>query len=278
MAVFVTGATGYIGSVICEKLRARGHDVCGLARSDEAERKLEGAGVAPVRGDLADLHVVRTAAASSEGVIHAAQASANDQAIAETILGALEGSGKPFIYTSGVWVMGETRGRLAGEMFPCHPPAPLAWRLAVEKLVAGASDRKVCGIVIRPASVYGRRGGLIGGVLSGKIPVIGNGAYHWSFVHVDDLADLYVLAAEKAASGSLYIAADGPAFQVSQLAAEAGISNFVPLDEARQTLGAMADFLTLDQKVGSTRAARELRWRPVKPTVLELIRRGYFQE
>jgi len=283
MAILVTGATGYIGAVVCEKLRARGQEVLGLARSPEAAAKLEAAGVQPLSGSLAEPETVAAAAGKSSGVIHTAMAwgadaPALDRGLVQAALGALAGSGKPFLYTSGVWVMGDTKGRLAGEMFPLKPAPLVAWRPPVERLVLDATEQKVRGVVIRPAMVYGRKGGMIAGWLSGKMPVVGDGSNHWSFVHVDDLADLYVLALERAPAGSLYVAADGPAFPVKQLAEAAGIKELTPIEQARQTLGPMADALILDQRIGSTRAGRELGWKPSRPTVLDLIRRGYFEE
>lgn len=281
MAILVTGATGYIGAVVCEKLRERGEEVLGLARSPEAAAKLEAAGIRPLNGSLAEPQTVAAAAKQAGGVIHTAMAwgadaPALDRGVVEAVLGALAGSGKPFVCTSGVWVMGNTKGRLAGEMFPLQPAPLVAWRPAVERLVLDASEQKVRGVVIRPAMVYGRQGGMIAGWLAGKMPVVGDGTNHWSFVHVDDLADLYVLALERAPAGSIYVAADGPAFPVKQLAEAAGITELVPVEQARQTLGPMADALVLDQRIGSTRAGRELGWRPSRPTVLELLKRGYF--
>lgn len=281
MAILVTGATGYIGAVVCEKLRERGEEVLGLARSPEAAAKLEAAGIRALNGSLAEPQTVAAAATQAGGVIHTAMAwgadaPALDRGVVEAVLGALAGSGKPFVYTSGVWVMGNTKGRLAGEMFPLQPAPLVAWRPAVERLVLDASEQKVRGVVIRPAMVYGRQGGMIAGWLAGKMPVVGDGTNHWSFVHVDDLADLYVLALERAPAGSIYVAADGPAFPVKQLAEAAGITELVPVEQARQTLGPMADALVLDQRIGSTRAGRELGWRPSRPNVLELLKRGYF--
>lgn len=283
MAILVTGATGYIGAVVCEKLREGGEEVLGLARSPEAVGKLEAAGIRPLNGSLAEPWTVAAAAAQARGVIHTAMAwgadaPALDRGVVEAVLGVLAGSGKPFVYTSGVWVMGNTKGRLAGEMFPLKPAALVAWRPAVERLVLEASEQKVRGVVIRPAMVYGRKGGMIAGWLSGKMPVVGDGSNHWSFVHVDDLADLYVRALERAPAGSLYVAADGPAWEVKQLAEAAGITEFVPVERARETLGPMADALILDQRIGSTRAGRELGWKPSRPAVLELLKRGYFAE
>jgi nucleoside-diphosphate-sugar epimerase len=283
MAILVTGATGYIGSAVCRRLQEAGHEVVGLARSSEAEVKLKAAGVGVVAGSLSELETLRRAAGAAEAVVHTAMgwgadSGAVDRGAVEAMLEGMAGANKPFIYTSGVWVMGNTKGRLAGEMFPLRPPALVAWRPAVEQRVMQASERKVCGVVIRPAMVYGRKGGMMAAWLTGQMPVVGDGSNHWSFVHVDDLADLYLLALERARAGSLYVAADGPAYRVKELAEAAGIREMMPLEQARQRLGLLADCLVLDQKVGSTRAGRELGWKPRRASVMALLSNGYFNE
>jgi nucleoside-diphosphate-sugar epimerase len=276
--VFVTGATGYIGAVVCEKLRGAGHETVGLARSDESARKLAAAGVRPHRGDLADAASLASACRAADGVIHTAAEwgphfGERDRAAVVAMLDALAGTDKPFVYTSGTWVMGSTGGRLAGEMFPLNPPAAVAWRTAVERMVLDAVERKVCGVVVRPAMVHGRGGGTAGRLARREIPVAGSGEQHWSFVHVDDLADLLVLAAENAAAGSLYVAADGPPVKAKDLAAACGVTTFLPIERARERFGPTADCMVLDQRIGSTRAGRELGWKPSRPTVLDGIRR-----
>lgn len=283
MAILVTGATGYIGSAVCRRLQEAGHEVVGLARSSEAEAKLKAAGVGVVAGSLSELETLRRAAGAAEAVVHTAMgwgadSGAVDRGAVEAMLEGMAGTNKPFIYTSGVWVMGNTKGRLAGEMFPLRPPPLVAWRPAVEQRVMQASERKVCGVVIRPAMVYGRKGGMMAAWLTGQMPVVGDGSNHWSFVHVDDLADLYLLALERARAGSLYVAADGPAYRVKELAEAAGIREMMPLEQARQRLGLLADCLVLDQKVGSTRAGRELGWKPRRASVMALLSNGYFNE
>ncbi|MEZ5354827.1 MAG: NAD-dependent epimerase/dehydratase family protein [Bryobacteraceae bacterium] len=279
-SVFVTGATGYIGSAACACLRERGYAVAGLARSEESARKLADGGIGAVRGSLTDTDGLAGAARASDGVIHAAmesgaEAGERDRKAVEAILDALAGSGTPFVYTSGSWVMGSTGGRVAGEMFPLNPAPGVAWRPAVERMVLDATERGVRGIVIRPALVYGRGGGLLTALASGALPWVGDGTNHWSFVHVDDLAGLYTLALEQAPPGSIYVAARGPAIAVAEIAREFGSPAFVPVEDAREELGPIADALVLDQKIGSTRAARELGWRPSGAAVIEEIRRGY---
>jgi nucleoside-diphosphate-sugar epimerase len=184
MRVFLTGATGYIGSAIADALQAAGHQVTGLVRSDEGAGRLQKRGIMPVPGDIQTpesfLHVVR----SSDGVIHAANtndanASLVDRGVVEAIVSALEGSDKPFVYTSGVWVLGNTGSTPADETAPLNPIPPVEWRPAVEDFVLDSASRRVRAIVIRPAMVYGRGGGAVammnGSANTGVVQYIGEG-------------------------------------------------------------------------------------------------------
>ncbi len=278
MRVFVTGATGYIGAVITEKLGAAGHQVAGLARSEAAAMKLARLGAEAVRGDVRDGGAIAQAAARAEGVIHLAMemsmdAPQLDAGVVDAVLGALRGSGKPFLYTSGIWVMGDTGGKVVDETTPVNPTPLVAWRPAQEERVRKGEGLK--GIVIRPAMVYGRGGGIVGGFAAqarekGVVQVIGTGENRWPFVHVDRLADLYVLALN--APGSLYFASWGPSIPVKEVAAAAARGatvQTIPLEAARQTMGPLADALTLDQLISAEKAVRELHWRPQAPSVLE---------
>ncbi len=291
MRVFLTGATGYIGSAVAERLIRAGHQVAGLARSDEAVRKLEAAGVTPVRGNLRATAALAESAATAEAVIHiglewSTHTAEIDRAAVESLLNALEGSGKPFIYTSGVWVLGDTGDEVAGEDAKLDPPPIVAWRPAVERLVLEASDRGIRGIVIRPAMVYGCGGGALRGFVEsarekGLVQFVGHGDNHWSFVHIDALAELYLLALEKGRAGDLYVATTGPPLRVRDVAEAAArpcgaAAASWPLEEARKVLGPMADALILNQRVAGTRAAQRLGWKPEAPSVFEELARGSY--
>ena len=291
MEIFVTGATGCVGSAVCQTLLGKGFEVSGLARSEEAASKLQAAGVRPVRGDLRTPSSFADAARKADGVVHAAlqwgsEAGELDRAAVSTLIGALAGTNKPLIYSSGVWVMGETKGRVAGEMFPIHPPAYVAWRPDVERTVMDAKEKGVCSVVLRSAMVYGRGGGFVGSMVKqareqGIVQAPGSGDNHWSFVCIDDLASLYDLALEKAQPGSLYLAAHGTAVTVKAvaelIAKSAGVPGkveWLPIDRALEKWGPKAECLVLDQQVLSTKAARELGWRPTGPGVLQAIVSG----
>jgi len=279
MKVFLTGGTGYIGAVVLERLRRGAHEVTALARSEESSGKLAAAGAAVCRGDLQDPMRWIQEACLHDAIVHIAMGWGSksgqiDRAVVEASLKSLAGSGKTFLYTSGVWVMGDTKGRLAGEMFPLKPASLVAWRPAVERLVLEANDRTVRGIVIRPAMVYGRNGGAVHRMLNGELPLIGDGENHWSFVHVDDLADLFLLALERSGPGELFLAAHGEPRRWKDLAEATGCTKRMSIEQARQVMGPVADAMIMDQKVGSTKAARLLGWRPTHSSVLDELRKG----
>jgi nucleoside-diphosphate-sugar epimerase len=293
MEVFLTGATGYIGSVVAEALQKAGHKVTGLARTPEKAKQLDARGIHACLGDLRKPETISAPARAAEGVIHTANTNdANsaqvDLAVVRAILAALEGSGKPFVYTSGVWVLGATGDKLANEETPVNPTPLVAPRPAIEQEVLGYKTHGVRTIVIRPALVYGR-GGSIPAMLvksareTGATNYVGDGQNRWPFVHVDDLAQLYVLALEKAVPGSLYNAAHGASYRVREVAEAASIgggakgkTQSLPVDEARKTMGPFADALVLDQLISSEKAKKELGWSPRAASVLDDLKTGSY--
>jgi nucleoside-diphosphate-sugar epimerase len=290
MQVFLTGATGYIGTAVADRLRAAGHTLTGLARSDAAASCLTTAGIRPVRGDFADPKSVGSAAGSADGVISLATTynPAVDGPAIDAILEALAGSDKPFVYTSGIWSHGDTGGAVVDETSPPKPAALVQWRQAVEDRVLDGAKRGIRTTVIRPAIVYGRGGGIPAGFVDsarkeGAARFVGTGENRWPFVHVDDLADLYLLALERAPAGSLLLGVSGPSHPVRDVAVAAsrgagagGRTTAWPLEEARKTLGAYADALVLDQQASGRRAKETLGWQPRRPDVLEDVERGSY--
>src|SRR5579862_9123948 len=142
MNIFLTGATGYIGGAVADAFMAAGHSVTGLARSDEAAAQLHLKGITPHRGDLNSTATLSNATSGLDGVIHTGTTNdgAIDQAAIQAMLESLQGSNKPFVYTSGVWVLGNTGDRIADESAPLNPAALVAWRPAVERLVLERSE------------------------------------------------------------------------------------------------------------------------------------------
>jgi nucleoside-diphosphate-sugar epimerase len=295
MKVFLTGATGYIGSAVAEALRNHGHDVTGLARSDEAVAKLEARGITAIKGDLRDAESIASAAKHADGVIHAAftngpDAPAVDRTTVETVLSVLEGTKTPFLYTSGIWVIGDTGENIADETTTLNPTALVTWRPAIERLTLDAAEKGVRSIVIRPGVVYGREGGMVANFTKtarerGAARFVGTGENRWPLVDVDHLAELYVIALEKAPPGSLYMAVEGPSVRVREIAeaasraagAEGKVESW-PLDEARPVLGPYADALVLDQQFSAAKAERELGWKPKGSSVLEELEKGSYKE
>jgi nucleoside-diphosphate-sugar epimerase len=290
MKVFLTGGSGYIGGAVADRLRAAGHDLSGLARSDAAAARLTAAGIRPIRGDFSDPQSVASAARAADGVI--SMATTYDPAIdgpaIDAILDALAGSDKPFVYTSGIWSHGDTGGQVVDETSPPRPAAIVAWRQGVEDRVRDGARRGLRTVVIRPAVVYGRGGGIPAGFVQsareeGAARYVGTGENRWPLVHVDDLADLYLLALERAPGGTLLLGTAGPARPVRELAAAAsrgagagGRTVATPLEEARKTMGPYADALVLDQQASGRRAQELLGWRPTRPDALEDLERGSY--
>ncbi len=156
MKVFVTGATGYIGTIVAERLSAHGHHVLGLARSAATIALLEERGIEPLHGNLHHAESIARGTKLADGVIHLAvenRGPAGIQADAtaiEAILAALDGTGKPFIYTSGISLYGDTGEHVADEDTPLNPLPYTTWRAEHEHRVLGASRRGIRSIAIRP--------------------------------------------------------------------------------------------------------------------------------
>ncbi|HEX4561709.1 MAG TPA: NAD-dependent epimerase/dehydratase family protein [Gemmatimonadales bacterium] len=279
MDVFVTGATGYVGGTAARALRRAGHRVFGLVRNDAKARALEAQEITPVIGDLADPTTYVGIAARCAVLIHAAfdgqaRGIPKDRAAVEGLIEAGRRGAQPktFIYTSGVWVHGDTRGALVDESSPLDPLPLVTWRPPHESLVL-QSDA-VRGIVLRPGCVYGGTGGMPAGwfaaAADGMPPeVVGDGANRWALVHVDDLGEAYRLAAECGLEGEVFCVVERSHETVREMAAAAaraaGLSGEVrslPLVDARKSLGAYSDALAADQRVDGGKAERVLGWRP----------------
>lgn len=285
MRVFMTGATGYIGSFVARELKRKGHDVVGLARNESASEKLLRAGIHPVMGDLQDAAVLHEMVRDADAVVHCGfapgpRAPELEAAALDVMLDAISSDHEAFIYTSGIWVYGDRGDAVVGEDAPLAPTPLVAWRPSHERRVLDAAAHRLRTIVIRPAMVYGEGGGLVAGMVeearSGVLRVVGQGLNRWSCVRVDALAELYVLALERAEHGSIYNATRGaavPYVEIARAAARAaggdGTVEHLTLDDARARLGPFADALAIDLQASSERAARELGWEPHRPTILE---------
>jgi nucleoside-diphosphate-sugar epimerase len=274
--VFLTGATGFIGSAILRALLAEGAEVTALVRSPESADAVTALGAIPLRGTLTDASLVAAAARASDGVINVA--SPGDDSSAETegafvdaVIGALVGTSIPFITTGGVWVLGD--GADLTEESPWNPPALTAWRGEVEARVRASSVKTT---IIAPALVYGPGGTGIPSLLlpdaEGNVRLVGDGHQHWSTVNVDDLADLYVLAVKKAADDGYYLASSGQCPTVLEIAsATAHGATIVPetVEETQGRFGVyFADALLMDQQASGAAARRDLGWAPHRPSLI----------
>jgi nucleoside-diphosphate-sugar epimerase len=290
MRVFVTGATGYIGSAASDALRAAGHAVFGLARSEDAATSLALRGVNPVRADLREPETLEAAVKKCDAVLHAGTTGdgEKDRAAVSAMLGEAAGRGLPFVYTSGVWIYGDTGGRVADEGFPIKPAAFSAWRPAVEERVFAFARQGLRASIVRAAIVYGRGSGIPGTLVEmgrekGVVRVVGDGENRWPLVHVEDLAELQVALLGRAEPGTVVNAASAegvPLHEIAEAAAQAaGIPGHVeswPLEDAREKLGPYADALAMDQQVSSALAERLFGWSPSRPGILEELREGSY--
>lgn len=283
MKVLLTGATGYIGSSVLARLLDQGHTVTALVRDAAKARTVEAAGAVALVGDVADAATVAEAAGAADGVIHTASTPEHDAAFIDAVLGAIEGSGKPFVHTGGIWSYGSADD--ITEETPIDRLALTAWRGAGEDRVLGAAG--VRGIVVAPALVYGRGGGLIRLLTDetdGGVRLIGDGGQHWTTVDVDDLAALYVLALENGRAGETYIGASGQNPTVRELgeaiAAGYDVAEGVRPESAADTrarLGeAFADALLLDEQASGAKARTELGWAPTARPLVEQLAAGEY--
>ncbi|BCA61382.1 hypothetical protein HMP09_0616 [Sphingomonas sp. HMP9] len=289
MRILITGATGLIGGAVARRVAAAGHDVVGLARSEASAAKLTGMGYQAAHGDLDDAASIANAVRDVDAVVHAASpndqnSAAYDEVATRAIIDALRGASKRFLYTSGCFLYGATGATPATEDSPLNPLELVRFRQPLEAEILGAADDGVHGIILRPAWVYGHHAWttmmMYGSAKEhGAARYVGNGQNRWTCVHADDLADLYLLALEKAPAGSIYNGAHGaavPLIDIARAASEsAGAEGRVaawPLEEARQSLGGFADAIACDQLVSGERAERELGWRPSRHSILDELR------
>jgi nucleoside-diphosphate-sugar epimerase len=301
MHVFVTGASGHLGSAVLPELLSAGHQVVGLARSDASAAAIEKLGAQVRRGDLSDLDVLQEEAAASDGVIHLAfrhdlMLSGDMTGAAEADLNALkaladglDGSGKPLVGTSGtaMLVLGGVTGRPGTE----HDVFASGYRIDAENLVAGLASRAVRSSIVRLApTVHSRLDhyGFITAVIAtarrhGYAAYVGEGANRWPAVHTLDAAHLYRLALEKATAGSrLHAAADeGVPFQ--QIATAIGRNLGIPVrsispGEADDYFGFLGTFAQMDNPASAAITRDVLGWIPVHPGLIADLDEGhYFQ-
>jgi len=294
MRVFVTGATGFIGTAVVRELIDAGHQVLGLARSDAGAKSLIAAGADVHRGSLEDLESLRSGAAAADGVIHTAfihdfsnyvPAAEADRRAIETLGAALAGSDRPFIVTSGTLLV-QRQGSLATEEDAHNPNFPRK----SEEAALGLAAHGIRASVLRlPPSVHGNGDhGFVPRLISiaqekGVSAYIGDGINRWPAVHRLDAAHLYRLVLEKGTGGASYHSVADEGVPTREIAAAIGRGLNVPVvskshEAAADHFGWMARFFGIDSPASSSLTQERLGWKPVQPELIaDLNAEHYFE-
>ncbi len=292
MRVFVTGATGFIGSAIVPELINAGHQVLGLSRSDAGAKTLLAAGAEVHRGDVEDLDSLRSGAAKSDGVIHTAfihdfskfeENCEIDRRAIVALGAALAGSHRPFVVTSGTAVA-HTPGRLTTEEDVPNSPMP---RVASEAAAASLAEQGVRVSIMRLPQVHDPyKQGLITYLVAaarekGVSAYVGDGQNRWPAVHRLDAAHLYRLALEKGVAGARYNAVAEEGVTLREIAEALGRGMKLPVvsksaEEAAEHFGWLGMFVGADIPASSALTQQRLGWRPTGPKLMDDLNQGRF--
>ena len=291
MRIFVTGASGWIGSAVVPELVGAGHQVLGLARSDAAAKAIADMGADVQRGDLTDTDVLRAGALDSDGVIHLAYehtlgqdgGAQTDAKAIETFATTLAGSGRPMVISGATL---STPGRPATERDELVARGPVAARIINLQTALAASERGIrASLVMLPRSVHGpgERHGFIPQLISraratGVSGYIGDGASRWPAVHVKDAAALYRLAVQQAPTGSVLNAVGDEGVAVREIAEAIGRHLDLPARSlpAEEFGAPLSRLLGIDMPASSTLTQELLGWTPSYPGLIEDIEQGHY--
>ena len=294
MHVFITGGTGYLGSVLVEHLIAAGHEVGALARSDASAARLTDAGAVPVLGSLTDLDLLTGAARAADAVIHAAvdyspsdEAAATELAAVSALVTGAGASGHetPVVYTSTGLVYGFDAEHDSSEDAALPEVSAQPVKVAAERIVLEAAG--IRGMVFRAGLIFGRGGsglltGLIGAATANGVSAyIGDGANSWLPIHVDDLAALYVAAIAGPVPG-VFNAVGDIRFSFRELADAigdlAGVPSVsVPLATAESSFGPAARIMTTTSRLTAAKARATFGWMPTPLSLIEDVRAGSYR-
>lgn len=291
MHIFVTGASGWIGSALVPELIAAGHQVAGLARSDDSAKAVAALGAEVVRGELGDTDLLRSTAHDSGGVIHLAfvvpsvseGATRTDAAAIEAFASGLAGTGKPLLVSGGTTA---TPGRVSTERDEIIARGPIAARIQNMKAALATAEQDVrASLVMLPRSVHGEgeRHGFIPQLISlakakGVSGYIEDGAARWPAVHVKDAAHLYRLAVEQAPAGSVLNAVGDEGVSVREIAEAIGRKLNLPARSvpAEEFGGMFVPLMSTDMPASSTITQELLGWKPTHPGLVEDIEQGHY--
>lgn len=295
MRVFITGASGWIGSATVDELLGAGHQVIGLARSDDSAAALQAKGASVLRGDLDDLDALRRGARDADAVAHLAnkhdwsnpaESNRAERAAVETLAGALVGSDRPFLLASGA--AGLAQGRPGTEADPSPAVGPDSPRGGSENLALDHVARGVRTISARFApTVHGMHDhGFIAIITAaarrhGVSAYVGDGSAAWSAVHRSDAVRLVRLGLEQAPAGAILHAVAEEAIPTREIAEAIGQALDVPVtsvapEKAVEHFGFIGGFFGMDMSATSTRTRELLGWNPTGPTLLEDIKAGAY--
>jgi nucleoside-diphosphate-sugar epimerase len=297
MRVFVTGATGFIGSAVVQELISAGHQVLGMARSEAGAKSLTAAGAQVHRGDLTDLESLRSGAAKADGVIHTAfnhdfskfvENCEMDKRAIEALGSVLEGSERPLLVSSGVALLAQGRPATEDDVPP--PPSPTTFPRASEATAVALVERGVRASVVRLPQVHDPvKQGLVTWAIAmarekGVYAYVGDGLNRWAAAHVLDVARLYRLALEKREAGAKYHAVAEEGVPARDIAEAIGRGLKVPVvslspEEAVAHFGwPLGVFAGLDITASSSKTQERLGWRPTGPGLIaDLEQMRYFE-
>ncbi len=291
MRVFITGASGWIGTALTKDLIAAGHEVVGLARSDASATRIRHLGASAVLGDMQDHDLIVSEASQADATVHLAftldfdafdETIDNEVALLQKIGDALSGSGKAFVAASGTPIL---EGRVSTEADHLDPDGPAGARARTANAVIALADRGIRSVLVRlPRSVHGEadRNGLIASLVGldrqlGTAAYMGDGQNRWPAVHISDAAQLFLLAVEKAPAGSVLHAVGEEGVAMRQVAEVISAKTGLPATAVDpEQLGVFGALLGGDQPASSSLTRGLVGWEPSGPTLRDDLEAGFY--